>query len=297
MNVRFYRKSTPLAKQRDILVNFCQKINDGEVNAIVEDADRYIDCDVAVIFGSWKKSPKKKWKMMLAHHFLKAEIVNEHRGKLIVIETPLLNRTISDDGLHDQYRVGLNHFMRGLADFKNTNSKPDRFNKLNIDVKPWRKSGDHVLIVGQNLFDASLFGIDFSYWVENTTKMLLKHTNRKIVIRDHPENKTELKNYIEHKFGHISQVEYSNKGTIYDDLKNAHCTVSYTSGSSIDSIIAGVPVIPCSEYNFLWPISSHSLSEIENPKLGEREQLLYDLAYTQWSVEEINQGKPWEHLI
>ena len=30
--------------------------------------------------------------------------------------------------------------------------------------------------------------------------------------------------------------------------------------------------------------------------MGEREQLLYNLAYAQWSVQEIQQGKPWEHL-
>ena len=94
--------------------------------------------------------------------------------------------------------------------------------------------------------------------------MLLKHTDREIVIRDHPENKTELEDYIKAQFGHNKQVRYSNTGTIYEDLKNAHCTVSYTSGSSIDSIVSGVPVITCSEYNFLWPISSHSLEDIEN---------------------------------
>ena len=93
------------------------------------------------------------------------------------------------------------------------------------------------------------------------------------------------------------QVFYSNTGTIYDDLKDAHCTISYTSGSSIDSILAGIPVITCSEYNFLYSISSHSLEDVENPKCGKREQLLYDLAYAQWSVEEIRQGKPWQHLI
>ena len=297
MNVKFFIKSTPLHDQRQILKKFCNSINGGNINAVVEVADVYKDCDVAVIFGSWKKSPKKKWKQMLKHHFLKREVIDSHRGKLIVIETPLLGRTISENGLHSQYRVGLNHFMRGLADFKNTNSKPDRFKKLNIPIKPWRKSGDHILIVGQNLHDASLFGIDFAWWVETTTKMLLKHTDREIVIRDHPENKTELEMYIKAQFGHNKQVRYSNAGTIYDDLKKAHCTVSYTSGSSIDSIVSGVPVITCSEYNFLWPISSHSLEDIENPKLGEREQLLYDLAYAQWTTEEIKQGKPWEHLI
>jgi hypothetical protein len=144
------------------------------------------------------------------------------------------------------------------------------------------------------MYDASLFGLDFELWVKNTIQHLRRYTDRPIVFRDHPENKDLMKNLI--ATYNWANVSYSNKGTINDDLKNAHCTVAYTSGSSIDSILAGVPVIPCSECNFVWPVSSHQLSEIENPKLGEREQLLYDLAYAQWSVDEIKQGKPWQHL-
>ena len=30
--------------------------------------------------------------------------------------------------------------------------------------------------------------------------------------------------------------------------------------------------------------------------MGEREQLLYNLAYAQWSVKEIKEGKAWDHL-
>lgn len=269
---------------------FCESVNGQMTNS-----DDYKKCEIAVIFGSWKKTPKKKWKLMLAHHFLKNDIVDKHDGKLIVLETPLLGRTITDQ--HQYYRVGLGHFMRGLADFKNKNSKPDRFKKLNLKIKPWRNKGDHVLIVGQNLYDASLFGIDFIMWLDNTIRHLMKNTNRKIIVRDHPENKEQLKEWLKIRFRNYDQVEYSQNATISEDLKNAHCTVSYTSGSSVDSILAGVPVITCSEYNFLWPISSHSIEEVENPKLGDREQLLYDLAYTQWSVEEIENGKPWEHLI
>ena len=285
-------RSTPLGHQRDIMRKFCESVNGQMTNS-----DDYKKCEIAVVFGSWKKTPKKKWKLMLAHHFLKNDIVDKHDGKLIVIETPLLGRTITDT--HEYYRVGLDHFMRGLADFKNKDSASGRFEKLNLKIKPWRKSkpDDHVLIVGQNLYDASLFGIDFTLWVSTTIRHLMKHTNRKIVIRDHPENKDQLKEYINVMFRNYEQVVYSNKGTIFDDLKNAHCTVSYTSGSSVDSILEGVPVITCSEYNFLWPISSHSLEEVENPREGDREHLLYDLAYTQWSVEEICNGKPWEHLI
>ena len=289
MLINFFLKSTPLHYQRQILMDFADSIGGNCIKS-----EGYEECDVAVIFGSWKKSPKKKWKLMLQHHFTKNSIVENHKDKpLIVIETPLLGRTITDK--HEYHRVGLNHFMRGLADFKNENSPSDRFEELGLKIKPWRKKGDHILIVGQNMFDASLFGIDFQWWVKNTIQHLRRHTDRLIVFRDHPENKDQMKNLV--KTYNWCNVSYSNKGTIGDDLKNAHCTVSYTSGSSIDSILAGVPVITCSEYNFLWPISSHSLEDVENPKCNKREQLLYDLAYAQWSVEEIRQGKPWHHLI
>ena len=289
MLINFFLKSTPLHDQREILKDFAHSIGGNCIKS-----EGYEECDVAVIFGSWKKSPKKKWKLMLQHHFTKKHIVDNHKGKpLVVIETPLLGRTITDN--HEYHRVGLNHFMRGLADFKNENSPSDRFKELGLKIKPWRKKGDHILIVGQNMYDASLFGIDFEWWVKNTIQHLRRHTDRPIVFRDHPENRDQMKNLVDtYKWCNVS---YSNEGTINDDLKNAHCTVSYTSGSSIDSLLAGVPVIPCSECNFVWPISSHQLSDIENPKLGERTQLFYDLAYAQWSVEEIRQGKPWHHLI
>ena len=291
MLINFFLNSTPLNSQKQILIEFARSIGGKCVNK----HNKYEDCDVAVIFGSWKKSTSKEWKKgYVQHHSVKQSIIKHHKDKLlIVLETPLLGRTITDR--HEYHRVGLNHFMRGLADFNNKNSKPDRFNKLGLKIKPWRKKGDHVLIVGQNLFDASLFGLDFEWWVKNTIQHLRRNTDRPIVFRDHPENKNLMKNLIDtYKWCNVS---YSKNEDIKEDFKKAHCTVSYTSGSSIDSILAGVPVIPCNEYNFVWPISSHSLEDIENPKLGEREQLLYDLAYAQWSVEEIRQGKPWQHLI
>jgi hypothetical protein len=291
MLVNFFLNSTPLWKQKQILMDFADSVG----GRCVKKHDRYEECDVAVVFGSWKKTPTKEWKNdFVRHHHVKQTIIASHKDKpLIVLETPLLGRTIAQ--IHGNYRVGLQHYMHGLADFKNKNSKSDRFDNLKLKVSPWRKKGEHILLMGQNMTDASLFGIDFQLWVTNTIHYLRKHTDREIRFRDHPENKNLMKNHIQ-SFAY-KNVTYSKNEDIKKDFKNAHCTVSYTSGSSIDSILAGIPVIPCNEYNFLWPISSHSLSDIENPKCGEREQLLYDLAYAQWSVEEIRQGKPWHHLI
>ncbi len=286
-----FLNSTIKQNERELLAHFAHNVG------IERTQSRdYKPCKVAVIFGSWKKMSQKEKKSTRApHHRLKNDVVNNHKGKLIVFETPLLNRTITQN--HNSYRVGLNHFMRGLSDFKNKQSTPDRFNSMGIDIKGWRNKGDHVLVVGQNMNDASLFNIDFEVWIITTIKMLLKNTDRKIIVRDHPENKGLLKGIISNIFGYTEQVTYDTNENIKDSLNNAHCTVSYTSGSSIDSALAGVPVITCSEYNFLWPISSHSIEDVENPKLGERDQLFYDLAWTQWSVDEIKTGEPWKHLI
>ena len=183
-----------------------------------------------------------------------------------------------------------------VTTFNNKDCKPDRFNKLGLTIKPWRSKGEHILVLGQNLNDASLLGADMELWTITTLKHLLKVTDRKIHFRDHPENGSKLKDVLEKNFYGVKQIVYDTSKNINEALENAHCAVAYTSGSSIDAILEGVPVIPTSQYNFVWEISSHSLNDIENPKLGEREQLLYNLAYAQWSVSEIKEGKPWDHL-
>lgn len=301
MRIVIYEKSTNLKHQQEILKNLYQSLKDKGLNVIYWEENEWKPADIPVIFGSWKKTIKQKKGVILPeeqkHHILKQEIVRRQGvNSIIVLETPLLGRTITSE--HEQYRFGLYHFMNKLSDFKNKNSKPDRFEKLGLKIKPWRKEGDHILICCQNLNDASLFGLHYTWWLDNTIHHLLKRTKRKIIVRDHPENKTKLLDFLNRSFmSHTKQVEYQNTGTIQEALKGAHCVVNYSSGSSIDAILEGIPVIPGTEYNFVWDISSHSLDDIENPKLGNREQLLYDLAYSQWSVEEIENGTAWNHLI
>jgi len=302
MSIVVYHKSTNLEYQQGILKNLYQTLKDKGKNITYWEGDSHFQADVAVIFGSWKKVKVPEGEEIsdsVKHHVLKNNIIRQQGNKpTVVIETPLLGRKITDK--HQQHRFGLNHFMYKLADFKNNNSKSDRFDKLGLKIKKWRKPTDdgHILIACQNLNDASLFGLNYTWWLDNTIHHLLKRTKRKIVVRDHPENKTKLLDFLNKSFMiHTKQVEYQNIGTIQEALKGAHCVVTYSSGSSIDSILEGVPVIPGSEYNFVYDISSHSLDDIENPKLGDRKQLLYNLAYAQWSVEEIQNGTAWEHLF
>ena len=55
----------------------------------LSNSSEYMECDVAIIFGSWKDRGT-------SHHLLKNSVVNKHKGDLLVIETPLLGRTITE---------------------------------------------------------------------------------------------------------------------------------------------------------------------------------------------------------
>tara|TARA_B000000609_G_C24163710_1_gene345446 strand:+ start:60 stop:980 length:921 start_codon:yes stop_codon:yes gene_type:complete len=267
------------------------------------DGEQYKDCNVAVVFGSTKKHTGKLWKIRNVSHKIKNDIDRSHntidipKNKLVVLETPILGRQITEE--HTHFRVGLDHFLPNLADF-NWDTNDTRWKvlqkELDLEVKPWRETTNkkYVLLLCQNLSDASLLGLDMLQWIMATVKHLMKRTNRKIVIRNHPLSKVSVKEMFD-SFYNMKQVEFSDN-SLEKDFAGAHCSIAYTSGASIDSIMAGVPVITPSPYNFVYDISSHDLEQVETPKLGDRQELLNKLAYTQWSVEDIIEGKPLKHL-
>ena len=63
--------------------------------------------------------------------------------------------------------------------------------KLNLKVKPWRETTNkkYILLLCQNLSDASLMGLDMLQWTMVNVRHLLKRTKRKIVIRKPPISK------------------------------------------------------------------------------------------------------------
>ena len=302
MNVMFLNTCVNLY-QRNILVDLQKNLLKKGKKWDLYDKDDYKECQNAIVFGSTKKHTSKLWKIQNKSQRLKNEIERTHNTlttdkKLIVFETPILGRKITDE--HTHYRVGLDHFLPKLADFKwQADDKRYQVLKKQIDLnlKPWREKhkSKNVLILCQNPSDASLLGLDIKQWVMATVKHLMKVTKRKIVIRNHPLAKASITEMFELMYN-IKQVEIS-ENSLEKDLASAHCAVSYTSGASIDAMMNGIPVITPSPYNFVYGISSHDLENVENPILGDRLSLLYKLSYTQWSVEEIIEGKPLKHLL
>ena len=260
----------------------------------LSNSTKYMDCDVAIIFGSWKDRYTQ-------HHILKNDVVNNHKGDLLVVETPLLGRTITED--HRYYRVGKGHYMDSLGYFNNKNSDKDRWGiirtDLNLNVKDWRKDGKHILFLMQLPGDAATADVDILKWLQDEIVKCKKISDRPIRIRMHPlissYDLSKFEEFVD-KQKDVSMV-FGHKDPITMDLENCWATVSFTSGGSVDSLLAGVPVITPSPLNFAYSLSSHSVEDIENPKMEDRQQLFNDLAYTQWTVTEMAHGLPYKHLL
>jgi hypothetical protein len=194
------------------------------------------------------------------------------------------------------WKVGLNGINSSAFPYaKNNNS--DRATRLGLTLTPWRTGGECILLCGQH--DKSLQWEDMpavSNWMVNTIDEIQKFSTRKIIVRPHPrcplpDIEKEFKNV-------IRQTPQRIDGT-YDsfdiDFKNVWATISWSSNPGIHSIMHGVPAI-VGPNSIAYPVSEHSLSNIENPIMPDRQQWLNDYAWTEFTIEEIAQGIPLKRL-
>jgi len=238
----------------------------------------YEPSDVAVIFGVHKSKVPKS--------FPRGEVFRQQRTKnldVIVLETGYINR---GDGENHHYAAGFNG-LNGRADFRNRGMSDDRVKKLGVNLKPWRKDGNHVLLCGQVPWDASVeMCHDYPGWLHHTAWQIKYQTKREIRFRPHPLADLPP----------IRGCTHS-KVTIQEDLKDCWAVVTYNSNSSVEAVLEGIPAFTFDAGAMAKDVSSQWLQELERPYMPTREAWLNDLAYTQWTIPEFSSGEAWRHLF
>lgn len=260
----------------------------------------YVPCDVAVIFGSWK--PREK-----GTHQVRTSVANSAKT-FVVIETPLLNRETAQT--NRSWRVGINGFLNRDAQWPTLDdaAADQRLLDLGIVWPGWQYNDDgHIVLALQLPGDASLRGIDINDWALRAVDKIRAVSDRPITIRNHPmcsqrafadheelARKLLLKGHDHLRFSDGQIVPWS------QDLADAYCTVTYTSGLAIDSVVAGIPTVACDAGNFAWGISEHDVTNIENLALASDDivcQWLRNLCACQWSEQEMIEGTAWQNLL
>lgn len=269
----------------------------------------YHPADIHIMYGTYKPmlgTPSTKIKCMIIAGCW------QNQTKFIQMETPIIGR-LPNDNPNDiktwpaGFRVGIGHVCNHYGEFgipeDPDNKRWSRMSKkLKIKLKPWRKTGDYILIPLQMPFDAAMMGINMWDWATEMITRVRSVTDMPIAIKIHPKlregsfHKKEMNNFI--KFlKTINDVDIlPQKTSAIASLSNAWCVISYTSGFSVDAIQHGVPVITTSKGNFVYDISSHEPEDVLDPELGDRLNWFRRYSYAQWSLNELANGKAWKHI-
>jgi hypothetical protein len=245
----------------------------------------YKPSDIAVVWGMRKSKVPKS--------FPRGAVFSQQRTNnldVLVLDTGYVNRGAGDK---HHYAAGING-LNGRAYFgfddwgvpASLEKDETRWEKLGVELKPWRTDGEHIVLCSQVPWDASVEGTDHIEWLLRTVSTLKKLTGREVRFRPHPLAPLPP----------LKGLEYST-APLADDLINAWATVTFNSNSGVESAIAGVPIFTDDAGAMGREISSALLARIENPYLPERKYWAWNLAWCQWTPEEMANGETWKHLF
>lgn len=197
-------------------------------------------------------------------------------AKVIVVENAWIGK---DWRGHKLYAMCLGHH-NGAGEWRI--GQEDRWATFGIEIKPWRTTGDHILVLAVRGIGEP--GIAAPHgWEYEAARRLKSVTKRPIRIRDHPGRKLKLND--------------ANLPPLDPDLANCWACVTWGSGAAIKSIVAGVPVFHEMPNWVGASAAKFGINDIEKPFLGDRLTMLRRMAWAIWSSEEIATGLPIEWLL
>jgi hypothetical protein len=240
-----------------------------------------MNADAAVIWSMLWSGRMKPNKQVWEHYRNKNKPV-------IILEVGALDR-------NNLWKIAVNS-IDNTGYFGPINNSNSRKNKLKLCEKPWRQS-QNIIVACQNS-NSHLWNNmpNQEIWLNDTIDQIKKFTDRPIIIRPHPRFPVNIK-----RSDVIIQnpQKISNTYDSYDfteSLKSAWALINHNSNPGIISAMHGIPVF-VDKTSLAFSVGNISFSNINNPQMSDRTQWLNDIAYTEWSIEEIESGEPLNRIL
>lgn len=191
------------------------------------------------------------------------------------------------DGYH---KIILNS-RHPTAYFQNKRHPNDRFASFRVPIKPWREPNPKapIIVAGMSAKAAGAEGFAAESWERATIAKLVKLTDRRIIYRPKPNWP---------HFHQIAGAKIQTDVPLKVALADCHAVVAHHSNVCVDALLEGVPVF-CVE-GAAMPLATplEFLHTIDEPKRPDgREAWAADLAYCQWSLEEMQNGLAWRGIM
>ena len=256
------------------------------------------DCDVAVIQG-WQHEQGKS----APHLKLRSNIIDYQlkRNKFVcVADSNLFLYANKTNSPHHYLRYSFNGVFPNTGIYCDTTINPSRWNQiskdLGINLEKQKNKGRHILICLQRNGGWSMGKVDAVTWTRSVVNEIKQYSDRPIVVRPHPGDKT-INNYIQ-QLSSITGITVSSVGTpLETDLGNAWCVVNHNSSSIVGPIIMGYSAfITDPERSQCKEVAHSSFSKLETPKEFDREQWLRRISMFHWNFSELENGSCWSHM-
>jgi hypothetical protein len=280
----------------EFLKRFVGGVNRVNDRGIAHQGIDLIPCDVAILQG-WvhEGSPNTPHLLLRKKVF---EFQKNNGKQTIIVDSNLFNYKNKEHPIK-YLRYGMGGVFPTTANYFWNNPDPKRWQQisshLGIPLRDWRTSGSHVLICTQRNGGWSMKGLDVTQWLEETVDKIKQFTDRPIIVRGHPGDKS-AKTYLQSKKG---RYIVSTNENIVDDFKNAWAVITYNSSPGVASSIEGIPAFitdPNPEVSQAYPVGNYDLSKLENPELKDRQNWIERLAMCHWHFGELDDGSAWTHM-
>ena len=306
MIVTTYHKTIPNAKSQekiDLLRYFSIGVRLTGDTSIDSHDYNYNPSDVAVIQGWVNIGSKTGQHLTLRNTVIDNQLKN--RRHVVIADSNLFLYSNTANPMH-YLRYSFNGVFPNTGIYCDTQIDPTRWTKisrdLGITLKEYKPHGGHILLCLQRNGGWSMKEYDVQEWALATIKEIRKYSDRLIVLRGHPGDKS-AREYLDPRspkcrLKNLPNVSFSDFGrTLLQDLNGAWVVVNHNSSPVVGAAIEGYPIFvtdptksQCRE------IANTDLSKIETPTRPNRQSWVERLSMFHWKFDELKSGECWSHM-
>lgn len=241
------------------------------------------DCEVDVIWSVL-------WSGRMSENKTIWDQARQQGKTLIVLEVGGLKRGIT-------WKVGL-HGINRSATLGPKGNDSKRAEALNLTLKDWQyNDSGAIMICTQHDKSQQWENMPvLTNWVRSTIEGIRSYTDRQILVRPHPRC---IIPWIEKDFKYVQRQYPKLMDNTYDsydfDTNNIYALVNWSSNTGVEAVRNGIPVF-VGPNSLAYEVGNQNFETINNPLRPDRTQWFNDLAHTEYTVEEIEQGIPLKYL-
>lgn len=262
--------------------------------------------------GRRHEGPDGEADLVMAYGVKSRDLLRDHHRagmSWAIIDKGYIRRS-GPHGVELYSRISVNETYPLRAMAKKAPKPPDRWERLKIKLRPmrWSREGSHILLAGSSQKFYEYFGLGDEEVLHTLFAMRIRKAmmrglvkKRPIIFRPKPSYSKRHQDAqdVAAQYGADGFSDPWEKNGIQKALAQAHCLVTFASNAACDAIFHGVPAVVLGPH-ITHPVCERQLRNIDNPFWPTEEQRrkwAYNLAYEQWTLEEMESGEAWQHLI